>query len=160
MTSFDRAIQFVLESEGGISEDPNDPGGLTRWGISSRQYPGIDIRKLTREGAIELYHRDYWMPIHGDALPPQVSLILMDAAVNQGVSTAIRMLQNALGVKADGVVGPLTLGAVASSDLTKLINEFVARRAYAYGLTPAFMRFGLGWSRRLAKCHQLSMENL
>lgn len=160
MTTFDKAIEFVLESEGGISEDPNDPGGLTNFGISQRAYPAVNIRRLSREDAIGIYKRDYFDAIHGDALPPAIAILLMDTAVNQGVAAAVRILQCAVGVRTDGVMGPQTLQAVASTSLSKLTAELVARRMNTYGLNPAFTRYGLGWSRRVAQCHQLAMETI
>ena len=51
MTDFDLAINYVLENEGGVVDDPNDPGGLTNFGISQKQYPDLDIRDLTRDQA-------------------------------------------------------------------------------------------------------------
>lgn len=158
MTTFDKAIAFVLDSEGGISEDPNDPGGLTNFGISQRAYPAVNIRRLSREDAIGIYKKDYFDAIHGDALPPAIAILLMDTAVNQGVAAAVRILQYSVGAKTDGVMGPQTLQAVASASLSKLTAELVARRMNAYGLNPAFTRYGLGWSRRVAQCHQLAME--
>ena len=73
---FARAIERVLEHEGGFVDNPDDPGGKTRWGISQRAYPFLDLSTLTREGAIALYRRDAWTPIRGDALPgPNVASV-------------------------------------------------------------------------------------
>lgn len=158
MTTFDKAVSFVLEAEGGISEDPNDPGGLTNFGISQRAYPSVNIRKLTREDAIGIYKKDYFDAIHGDALPPAIAILLLDSAVNQGVSTAVRILQFSLGVRTDGVMGPQTLQAVGASSISKLVAEFVARRCNAYALNPAVTRYGLAWYRRVSRCHQLALQ--
>ena len=62
---FVRAIDRVLIHEGGDADDPRDPGGRTRWGISQRTYPTLDIRRLTRTEAIALYRRDFWTPLQG-----------------------------------------------------------------------------------------------
>ena len=84
--SFDRAINRILAHEGGYVNDRFDPGGETRYGISKRAYPSVDIKNLTRDGAKALYHRDYWQAIQGDELHPAIAFQVMDAAVNHGVS--------------------------------------------------------------------------
>lgn len=85
-------MEFVLKWEGGYSNDPDDPGGETRWGISKRAYPSLDIASLTKEEAIAIYERDYWQKIGGDLLPPAMGLVAMNAAVNCGVSRARKWL--------------------------------------------------------------------
>lgn len=147
--SFETAIAFVLRHEGEASDDPRDHGGVTKYGISARAYPLLDIAALTREQAITIYRRDYWERIQGDALPPSVALLLFDAAVNQGPRRAIAWLQHAVGAKPDGIMGPDTLERVRVVDRRATLAEFTARRAYAYGSTTTFSTFGLGWSRRL-----------
>jgi lysozyme family protein len=67
---FTYAVNEVLRSEGGLVNDPADPGGLTNYGISQRAYPGVDIAKLTKEEAIAIYYRDYWLAAKCDKLPP------------------------------------------------------------------------------------------
>src|SRR5581483_11873606 len=103
---FQAAVDFVLAAEGGIVDDPSDPGGLTRFGISQRAYPNLDIRRLTLADAKALYRKDYWDACSCDKLPPGIAFVVFDAAVNQGVSASIRMLQRAVSVKEDGVIGP------------------------------------------------------
>jgi len=154
--SFETAVEFVLEQEGDYSDDPNDPGKATNFGISSAAYPDIDVKKLTREDAIGLYRKDYWDRCKCGELPEGLATVLFDSAVNQGATSAIRMLQQGLGVTADGVIGPVTIEA--SWKKPGIVAEMVARRMVSYGSIPQFTRYGLGWSRRLAKCHALAME--
>lgn len=156
--NFDLALEFVLAQEGGLSDDPHDHGGLTKYGISQRAYPDLDIRSLTREDAAALYRRDYWDRCRCDELPPTLRLVVFDAAVNQGVPSAIRLLQRALGVAADGVIGPITLAAAHDANHDALLTELVARRINDYGLQPQFVRYGLGWSRRVAQAHALALR--
>lgn len=73
--------------------DPDDPGGLTKWGISQRAYPALDIRNLTQQEAEAIYYRDYWRPCGAQALEWPLSLIHFDAAVNSGLSRAKRFLK-------------------------------------------------------------------
>lgn len=90
--SFDKAIIFVLKWEGGYSNDPSDPGGETHWGISKLAYPMLDIRNLSRNGAVIIYKQDYWQPIGADALSQPMALCAFNAAVNVGVSRAVKWL--------------------------------------------------------------------
>lgn len=160
MTTFDTAVAFVLKYEGELSANPEDPGGLTRYGISQRAYPHEAIRELTLDRAKEIYLQDYWNRCNCDDLPPALGLLLFDSAVNQGAVAAIRHLQRALNVKADGVVGPATISAAATTPLTESIAEFIARRALAYAVSPLIGTFGLGWFRRLAATHQMALSLL
>lgn len=119
MSAFGQAVAFVLAHEGGLSRDPRDPGGITKYGISQRAYPGLDVRALTEAQAVALYHRDYWLRLRCDELPAEIALALMDTAVNCGVRRAVQMLQGALNdmdgllsrLALDGVLGPRTLRA-------------------------------------------------
>jgi lysozyme family protein len=151
MSAFERALTFVLAAEGGaaVTNDPADPGGITRWGISQRAHPGVDIANLTRDQAAELYRQHYWLPARCDHFPEAVALVLFDAAVNQGVVPAVRSLQRALGVEDDGVVGSDTISAARERDVAGILVRFAEQRFDRYWMHPQFTRFGRGWTRRL-----------
>jgi hypothetical protein len=83
---FERTMEFVLKWEGGLTNDKDDPGGLTKFGICQRSYPNVDIANLTVEQAKEIYRRDYWEASGADKQPWPACLVMMDAAVNCGVS--------------------------------------------------------------------------
>ncbi len=157
MTTFERAIEFVLSHEGGYSNDPRDPGGETNFGISKRAFPDVDIKGLTREAAIELYRVNYWEKCRCGDFPPQMGVLLFDTAVNQGPGQAIRILQRAIGVTVDSIIGEQTLAAVKTVPLQSIVTDFVARRALAYAQNENVKVYGLGWFRRLAQCHALSL---
>ena len=146
MSAFDRALALVLRHEGGLVNDPRDPGGLTNWGISQRAYPDVDIANLTPGGAGEIYRRDYWDQIKGDQLPDALSICLFDAAVNMGCDKAIRLLQKAVGVAVDGVLGVNTIRA--ATRLPDAVARFSAERALAYTGIRGFDIYGKGWLRR------------
>ena len=129
--------------------NPKDPGGETRWGISKRSYPSEDIANLTLERARELYQRDYWSPIKGDQLPPALALCLFDMAVNSGVPQAVRTLQKAIDVPVDGILGPGTLGKALSLPTEILVSYFQAERILFMSKLDAFAAFGRGWTRRV-----------
>lgn len=148
--TFQKRLSIIYRWEGVLTRDANDPGGLTKWGISQRAYPMLDIENLTRDEAEQIYRADYWNPCRCDELPAGLDLIVFDCAVNQGVRTATRCLQRALGVTDDGIIGPVTLAAVRGrKDRLGLIKEVAARRGKKYGEAATFQHHGLGWMRRL-----------
>jgi lysozyme family protein len=148
MSTFDDAFAAVIGVEGGLTDDS---GGLTKFGISQRAFPTLDIRNLTMAAAKLIYQSHYWNPIAGDSLYPQVAFILFDCAVNQGVGAAARILQAAVGSGQDGVIGPMTVAKVKLWDNRRLdlANEIAARRALLYSQTANLTIYGLGWYRRL-----------
>ena len=88
MSNFDRAFRFLIGEEGGYSADPHDPGGETKFGISKRAYPQLDIKSLTLDQAKAIYRRDYWDRLQLDARKYGPALVLFDCAINQGVARA------------------------------------------------------------------------
>lgn len=112
MTAFERALAFTLRQEGGYSNNSNDPGGETNFGISKRAYPDLDIKNLTRVTAAEIYHVDYWMKATCDRMPAAVAIAHFDCAVHSGIARAGVLLQELVGAKADGDVGDATMDAL------------------------------------------------
>lgn len=151
--SFERAIAFVLEHEGGLVENPKDPGGITKFGISKRAYPDLDIRNLSVVEAMNIYAQDYWRPIKGDQLPMGVDIAVLDYAVHSGVRHAVQALQRAVGAKPDGVVGPGTLTLVARKrPRTLAIDLARARMKLLVRLVkqkPSQLEFLEGWMSRV-----------
>lgn len=90
--SFDSAFSFVIGSEGEYSNDPDDPGGETKYGISKRAYPHLDIKNLTLDDAKSIYWQDYWDKADCDNLPNPLDICVFDTAVNQGVGRAKLLL--------------------------------------------------------------------
>jgi lysozyme family protein len=155
---FETAVDFILDVESGLVDDPSDPGGLTKFGISQRAYPSLNIRDLTIDGAKALYRKDYWNLCSCDKLPAGIAVVLFDAAVNQGIGASIRMLQTSVNVTPDGVIGPTTISAVAAQTTPAIIAEMIARRSLAYAQSPLLGTDGLGWFRRLAKVHHFALR--
>ena len=150
MTAFDIAINRLLGNEGGYVNDPNDPGGETKWGISKRSYPNLDIANLTRDQAIAIYKADFWDKIDGDAMPQGVGFQSLDFAVNSGIQTALRALQRAIGVADDGVFGPVSLAALKAADPADTIMRLLAERLMFMTGLSGWASFGRGWARRIA----------
>jgi lysozyme family protein len=161
MDNFARCLAFTLRAEGGFTNNPADPGNWTggkigagvlrgtNFGISAAAYPQLDIANLTEAAAGEIYRRDYWAPVQGDALALPVALVAFDAAVNAGSHRSILWLQQAAGVSADGVFGAETLAAIKSANALALAREALTRRIDFYARLPGWPDFGLGWSRRV-----------
>jgi lysozyme family protein len=121
----------------------------SKFGISAAAYPTLNIAGLTLADARAIYARDYFAPVRGPELPPALAVLAFDAAVNCGASTARRLLQLAVGVTADGVLGPRTMAAVSGCDLRAACVEFQAQRTFYQADNPGeWADSGLGWSRR------------
>jgi lysozyme family protein len=128
---FAQACAFVVDRLEGGDKVISDSGGLTRFGISQRAFPDLDIARLTREQAFELYRLHYWQAVQADRLPVGIDLLVFDAAVNLGPETAVRLLQRVLRVREDGKVGPETLvaaeGFLPGGELRALYSEIRLR---------------------------------
>ena len=152
--SFQRAVAFVLARETGtLTQDPNDPGGLTRWGIALARHPELtadDIRNMTPQRAADIYHGpQYWGAVKGDQLPERLQLPMLDTAVVEGPREAIRCLQRALFVRDDGVLGPETLNAAARANADPVIQRFCAERIWTLSQLKTWSRDAVGWSARI-----------
>lgn len=91
MADWNRAIAFVLKAEGGyVPPSAKDPGGETNFGISKRWHKELDIKKLTKDEAIEIYNREYWRPGHCEILGDDLALCVFDTAVNCGLTKALK----------------------------------------------------------------------
>lgn len=147
---FEKAVELVLKHEAGYVNNPKDPGGETNFGIAKRSYPNVDIKNLTRDQAKAIYKRDFWDAIQCDKLPAVVAVQVFDAAVNSGSVNAVRWLQRALGINADGVLGSKTIDSANGMNPDKLVRLFLAERLEFYCKLTTFSEFGKGWVRRVA----------
>ena len=94
---FERAVRFVLEHEGGYVNRADDCGGETKYGISRRAYPGLDIKNLTEQDAVDIYKRDYWNKAGCNEMPWPMCLVVLDTAVNLGASRAVEFAGESIG---------------------------------------------------------------
>ena len=148
--NFDQAFERLIGHEGGYVADSRDPGGETKFGISKRAYPHLDIKALTLHDAKAIYRRDFWQRVRGDELPREFAFQALDAAVNHGIGNAVRWMQRAAGVADDGVIGPVTLAAVQRAQADDLVLRFNAERLRFYAKLTTFSAFGRGWVNRVA----------
>ncbi|MGD0120614.1 MAG: glycosyl hydrolase 108 family protein [Candidatus Binatus sp.] len=151
------AVQRVLADEGGYSSNPDDPGGATRFGISARAYPGLDIAALTRDAAIKIYWNEWWLRFGFAKLPAAIAAKTFDLAVNMGSRHAFECLQRALRacglpVAEDGLLGPATVLAARRADPAALMAALRSELAAYYRLVAANQPRGAdflkGWLNR------------
>ena len=158
------AIAVIIKIEAGYVNDPDDGGGETKYGISKRSYPDVDIKGLTKTAAAAIYLRDYWNPLRCGNVPSALALPLLDAGVNQGQGTAVRMLQGLLGVTVDGLIGPKTLAAVYGyPSISLLAAEFTLARLDRY-VTKSIKRksqrkYLPSWVHRSVLTHKLARRS-
>lgn len=149
--NFDQAFDRLIGNEGEYSFNKNDPGGETKWGISKRSYPGLDIADLTRDDAKAIYERDFWKRGHMDEYDPAIAFQVFDIAVNSGIETAVRLLQRAAGVADDGHIGPVTVAAIKAKSVTDILMLIVAERLDFWRKLSTWPQFGKGWAGRAAQ---------
>lgn len=169
--SFDKALAFLLrpDVEGGLVDHPADPGGRTNMGVTQRKLDEVraahpernlpaTVDQLNHDQVGWIYRIEYWDRLHLDELPPKLALVVMNAGVNAGIGRAARWLQQALRVKADGVIGAQTIAAARAASEIAIVNEFCARLAWHYMTLDSIDDvFGLGWSRRLMLVHSVAL---
>jgi lysozyme family protein len=157
-SNWDNAFKMMLESEGGYVNHPSDPGGMTNLGVTKRvweEWVGREsnekeMRSLTPEMVAPLYKRKFWDACHCDLLPSGVDYLVFDFAVNAGSGRSAKILQTAVGVPADGGIGPITLAAVKAQDPTELVQKFSDAKEDFYRSLNTFETFGKGWLNRVA----------
>ena len=151
------AVERVLADEGGYSSNPADPGGATKFGISARSYPELDIATLTRDAAVKIYWSEWWLRFGFAQLPPAIAAKTFDLAVNMGAAPAIQCLQRALRacglpVTEDGKLGPATALASRRSDPAALMSAMRSESAAHYRMVAANQKCGAeflkGWLNR------------
>jgi lysozyme family protein len=151
--NFADAIDRVLAAEGGLVDDPADPGGLTNWGWALHENPDLtaeQIRTMTRDQAAARYKVRFWDVIGGDSLPFAQAYQLLDFAINASPGTAIRKAQAALGCADDGHWGPVSQAAMASLPAGVFVIRFAAQKIRYYTKLTTWPRFGAGWCNRIA----------
>ena len=146
--NFDTAFYMLMKIEGGLVDDKRDKGGLTKYGISQKAFPNLKIVDITLDQAKEIYRKHYWDACQCDDLPPSFDIAVFDSAVNQGPKPAVLMLQKALKIKDDGIIGEKTINACKAAGEAEL-RVFLLHRLFRYFQSSDFDHFGQGWFNRL-----------
>ncbi len=165
-TRFDECLKFVAKWEGGFSNDPVDRGGPTNMGITQatldrylekKRAPSFPVENLKADDARVIYFDEYWVPAGCSRFIQPLDLITFDTSVNMGVRASVKLLQRSLGIKDDGVLGPITLGAVshwvAKDELQDLCLKYWGLRKERYDEIVAKdssqKKFARGWHNRM-----------
>jgi len=127
---FDKSINLLFSIEGYISDDKNDLGGFTKYGISQKYHPDVNVPKLTKEQAIQIYLDEYWIPLGCDELGYPFNMVLFIQGVNIGIGRAKKFMDEGNGLL---------------DFLMKCLNHYATR--------PKVQRdvFLTGWCNRLIK---------
>ncbi len=155
---FDRVITHEAGFQNEHSDRGNWTGGQvgagelkgTKYGISAMTYPHLDIENLTLEEAKGIYWEDWFIEYGIVNYSTAMQYQLFDAAINSGMYNANRMMQRALGVKDDGIIGVRTRSAMAAADPNDLLMCFLAERLVFMSKLTSWRDFGKGWARRIA----------
>lgn len=166
LSNWDKSFDMVIAHEGGFTNDQRDSGnhlpdgrqGCTMWGCTQANWEAYvgkkvtqdDMRALKKEDVKPLYKRDYWDAVKGDELPSGVDYAAFDFAINAGAKRSRVMLQRALGVADDGVIGAKTMEAIKAADGEQLLEKFSEAKTNFYKSLSNFNVYGAGWLRRVA----------
>ncbi len=157
MSNFARALIELLVLEGGLVDNPADPGGRTNLGVTQKlldqvrhkyaDLPAV-VDDLTPDNVAPIYKGEFWDAIRGDELPAAIASCVFKQAVNQGAGRAIIELQSSLGLALDGNLGPVTLAAAQRKDPKHAVADFISAAILNYTRSSNFETFGHGWINR------------
>lgn len=166
-SNFTRCLHEVLHMEGGYSDDPRDPGGMTNLGITRaeladvRRVPVASItedmmKALTLDEASGIYQSRYWNALRCEDVPLGVDMMIFHFGVNAGNGASARVLQTLVGCLADGIVGRQTVIATCRTDAAKLIDDLAAAQLDHYRTLEKFPTFGAGWVSRVNRAQEVA----
>jgi lysozyme family protein len=156
--AFTEQVLKVFGHEGGFQKNPKDPGNWvngklvgTKYGISARSYPHLDIPNLTQEEAEQIYWIDFWLKMGCNHMPDWISPFVFDYGINSGATTVARYVQQSVGVLPDGIIGPRTIAAIEKADKLQLLRLLFVRRArtFAEAAPENYHEHKNGWFARL-----------
>jgi len=175
---FNRLINVILDNEGGFVNDPSDPGGATKMGVSLRFLKSVgnirfdldhdgdididDIRKMDRDTAKSIYAEFFYIPLKLDQLKNEkLALQVFDHAVNAGSISAIKILQRICGAKDDGIIGPKTISS--ANTFTEDISGIYHNERLRFYTDLAvkhqkLAKFLAGWTRRVDHTYEMPCQ--
>ena len=168
-SNFDVCLKHLLMHEGGFSNHPSDPGGVTNLGVTARvweEWVGHPVdekqmRALTPALVAPLYKRKYFDACRANELVPGLDYAVFDCAVNSGVGRAVKLLQSCVGATPDGGYGSITAALVKKAqqeDPARLISVYCSKRLEFLESLKTFAVFGKGWSRRVAEVKEAALK--
>lgn len=173
MSNFLKAVEKVLEHEGGFVNHPADRGGATNWGITQKTYEQFigrpvtvdEIRRMPKGNAVAIYKQNYWDAVRGDEIKSYaIAFTLFDQGVNRGPKRAIKQAQKIMGLYQDGVIGPKTLQAINSIPEKDFLNSYLSESEKAYrsivNANPSQQVFLRGWLKRVDSLRDYAFANL
>jgi lysozyme family protein len=158
MADFEQAVKLTLVNEGGFVNNPADPGGATKYGVTQKDMPDVNIADITPEQATEYYREHYWKPLYSEIQSQEIANKLFDMGVLFGIGEAVKLLQIVLQTAypmlvVDEEFGPTTLGYVNDSDPGTLLAAYkTALVTYTLRIVtnrPNLRVFAAGWGRRI-----------
>lgn len=176
---FNKALDFVLANEGGFSNDPEDSGGATNFGITHAElslWVGHntsvdDVKNMTKDVAKAIYAKNYWNPLNLDQIEStRVATVIFDQGVNGGLMKAGEWAQICCNVidqanlEVDGQIGPKTADALNRVYTVQFIQTFSAL-SWAYYIrrvveAPSQKVFLNGWIARAKRYLTLLPEGI
>ena len=169
---FEECLARVLKHEGGYVHDSLDSGGRTNLGVTQRVWEEFvghpvseaDMRALTHEKVSKLYKQKYWNAAYCEVLPRGLDYVVFDFAVNAGTGRAVKTLQQAIGVVADGIIGPRTRAAINGANAKDLVAKYSdARTDFYQGIVarkPDQARFIRGWLNRVEEARSTALADI
>lgn len=168
----DKVLKWILESEGGYSNHPKDPGKATNHGITQKTYNSYqenlnetnenkvneNVKNITIEEVLDIYKKQYMIPIQFNQLPSGIDYVVLDYAINSGVRRAVKTLQQIVNTTQDGIIGLHTLAALKSLNPTQIIKEYTTKRLNFLKKLKTFKYFGPGWTKRVMNVQQKSLS--
>ena len=156
---FNRCIPVIMAIEGGLVHNTADPKGLTKYGISQRSYPELDIAHLAQADAEDIYFRDFWTYIKCGELPDGLDLSVLDFGINAGPLNAEITMQRLVGIVQYQPIGPETLHAIATCGISNkaLVDRYAQARMRFYQYLQSWRTFGSGWTSRVERIRTASL---
>lgn len=170
---FKTCLAHVLRFEGVIPEKglkgnvdhPKDPGGRTGAGILQREYTAWlaargraskDVWEMSDNDRDSIYWERYWDDLKCDDYPLPQAFLLFDTGVLNGVNAARKLAQKTVGVRQDGIIGPITRAALNAVDKAEFLERFQFHRRAYLKTRPAWPTFGEGWYNRMTQVEKIA----